>query len=156
MPTNYLRRRAPPPGGLAIPAGVAPGRVLIRLGDVALAVDLCDTPSARVLWQSLPLFGFAAPWGDCWHWEVPLAFGREPGARADGRTGAVYLWAEDARLLLPYGETPLSRPGEVRLPLPCNLLGHIIGAVDGLRRVRTGDKVSVERAPDRVGHEQRS
>ncbi|MDX2289494.1 MAG: cyclophilin-like family protein [Hyphomicrobiaceae bacterium] len=116
----------------------------LSVGRFTVFIDLADTQAGQLLGVALPLFSKAEPWGDCLHFEVPLRFGRDRTARLNGRLGDVYLWAEESRILLPFGMTPISHDGEVRLPAPCNVLGTLSDwAV--LRGVHPSDKVTLER-----------
>ncbi len=149
MPTNFLRRRA----AAAAPAG-APGPrsapaygalVSIHIGDVTIRVRLAPGRTGERLWAALPLFSTAEPWGDVVHFEIPVEIGRERGARVNAVAGEVYLWAEEDRILMPFGPTPISREGEIRLPRPCNVLGHALDDLAVLGGVKPGWKVSIVR-----------
>lgn len=151
MPTNLLRdrsranpdaansRRSPPP----------PARgeqiIRIRVGAVELRVRLIPGRTAERLMAALPLYSTAEPWGDVIHFALPVEIGRDRSARVNARPGEVYLWAEDDRILLPFGSTPISRQGEIRLPRPCNVLGECLDDLGALRTVRPSEKVSVLR-----------
>ena len=123
-------------------AGSAPGeRILsIAIGEVALRVRLHATRTAERLWLMLPLFSASEPWGDVVHFEIPVEIGRDRSARVNARPGEVYLWAEEDRIILPFGPTPLSRGDEIRLPWPCNVLGDSLDDLGILRSVRVGEK----------------
>ncbi len=155
MPTNYLRRgskappRSHPPPDRAqheVPPQGQAGSLGVRLtaGQVVVAIRLAQTEAVRALLAALPLFSKAEPWGECVHFEIPLRLGRDRTARRNGRLGEVYLWTEESRILLPFGPTPISRAGEVRLPAPCNVIGEIDDWA-ALKGVRPSDKVHLER-----------
>lgn len=148
MPTNILRKTgksSSEAAGARAPAGVA-REILIRAGRVAIMARLADTPTAARIWAALPLHSTAETWGESLHFEVPVPSGRERGARINGVAGEIYFWAEDARVLIVYGQTPISRRGEMRLPRPCNLLATTDDDITALRAVTPGEKVAVLRA----------
>jgi hypothetical protein len=152
MPTNLVRNRSARPqvssrGGQPTGSRV----VAVDVGRVSLRIGLLATPSAERLWMALPLFSVAETWGDSIHFGLPVECGRERGARLNGEIGQVYYWGEDNRLIIPFGPTPISRPGEMRLPRPCNVLAVTEDDVRALRVVTPGEKVSLHRAPDRGG-----
>lgn len=57
-----------------------------------------------------------------------------PFDRADGAPRFV---------LIAFGRTPISRPGEMRLPGPCNVWAKALDDVTPLKDVASGEKVSV-------------
>ena len=98
------------------------------------------------LWAALPLFSTAETWGDSLHFETPIETGRERGARLSGKIGEIYFWADDDRVLIVFGPTPISRPDEIRLPRPCNVLARTSDDVRALKVVTPGEKVSIRQA----------
>ncbi|MEO1205643.1 MAG: cyclophilin-like family protein [Pseudomonadota bacterium] len=153
MPTNLVRSRQTQSGrdlssavGRTRTSGAAGGHVIkLQVGKVILRVKLHDTRTAERLWMMLPLFSTSEPWGDVVHFRIPVEIGRDRSARVNARLGEVYLWAEEDRIILPFGPTPLSRGSEIRLPWPCNVLGDSLDDVDRLKTVKVGEKVSLTR-----------
>jgi len=145
MPTNILRARPKPAGSPDRGRAGDPGtrRILITAGRVQIRVVLRDTPTAERIWRALPLYTTAETWGDSVHFEVPVGTGRERGARLGVHAGEVCFWSEDHRVIIGFGRTPISRPGEIRLPSPCNLWADAIDDVAALKAVRPGEKVSM-------------
>lgn len=149
MPTNYLRSR-----NTAIRASSAPAqkrrggpRVIdITVGRTTLRAELLDTPGADRIWAALPLFATAETWGDSVHFEIPVRSGRERNARLQGEAGYIYLWSHEERILIPFGETPISRTGEIRLPSPCNVLARSLDDTTVLKCVTPGEKVTIKAA----------
>ncbi|MGE0856013.1 MAG: cyclophilin-like family protein, partial [Hyphomicrobiaceae bacterium] len=152
MPTNFLRTPTRPDASATRGAVRAAGEArLMRLtaGRVVIDVELADTASAALLWAALPLRSAAEPWGETLHFELPVRMGRDRGARINGRLGDVYYWPEQRRIMVPFGATPISRPGEIRLPQPLNVVGRLLGQPEALRAVRTGEMVALERMTGR-------
>lgn len=147
MPTEILRRRS---SGITAQAaakvptkGQKPRRIRIRIGRVSLEAELLDTPTADIIWAALPLHSSAETWGEAVKFEVPVESGRERGARVLAAPGDVHYVCEDDRIMIAYGRTAISRPGESRLPRPCNLWAKLIGDATLLKSVTPGEKVSV-------------
>lgn len=99
--------------------------------------------TADLIWRALPLHSTAETWGQSIHFEVPLKAGRDRSAKLNGVSGEIYFWVEDGRVLVPFGPTPISRPGECRLPSPANVWAYALDDVSALGRARPGGKVSL-------------
>jgi hypothetical protein len=147
MPTNILRHRAAPgrKPGRPVDAGQR-RRVVIEAGRAAIRAELLATPTADRIWAALPIFSTAETWGRAVHFETPVESGRERGARTLASPGDICFWVEDDRVLIVFGPTPISRPGEMRLPRPCNVWAKALDDVTLLKDVAPGEKVSVTAA----------
>ena len=157
MPTNLLRRkfdRAAPDtksAGLAsstasAPDDARPRHVRLTVGRHTLTLELHATRTADLIWRALPLFSIAETWGESIHFDTPLKTGRERTARLNVEPGDVCFWSEDDRVVLAWGPTPISRPGEVRLMRPCNVWARAIEDPAVLAAVTPGAKVTLERS----------
>lgn len=145
MPTNYLRRssKAPPFSVPRQDAQIAERTVELTIAGHKLVARLHATQSAAIIYQALPLYSNAETWGDCIHFEIPIPGGRDRTARINAEPGGLYYWAEENRILLTYGPTPISGNGPIRLPRPCNVIGHVDGDLSILRKVHPGQKVTL-------------
>jgi len=153
MPTNILRERnrnVSADNALQRRRAAKPQdrRILICAGSVKIRAQLLDTPTADRFWQALPLHSTAETWGQAIHFETPVESGRERNARLLAESGDIVFWVEDDRVVIAFGPTPISRPGELRLPRPCNLWARALDDVRVLKAVRPGEKVSVTPAED--------
>ncbi len=153
MPTNLLRDRSraiSPDKAKTRRRATQPKdrRILITAGRVKVRAQLLDTPTAERIWHALPLYSTAEPWGQSIHFKTPLESGRERNARQLATLGDIYFWVEDDRVIIAFGATPISRPGELRLPRPCNLWARALDDVGVLKAVRPGEKVSITSAQD--------
>jgi uncharacterized protein len=153
MPTNLLRDRnravgLDPARKRHLATSPKDRRIVIGAGRVKVRAQLLDTPTADRLWQALPLHSTAEVWGACIHFETHAESGRERNARQLAGPGEIFFWVEDDRVVIPFGPTPISRAGEVRLPRPCNLWARALDDVGVLKAVRPGERVSVTPATD--------
>lgn len=110
---------------------------------MAVRARLLATPTADRVWSTLPIYSTAETWGEAVHFETRVATGRETGARALVQPGEIALWSEEQRIIMAFGPTPLSRPGEIRLPLPCNVWAMALDDLSCLAEVRAGERAAV-------------
>lgn len=143
MPTNLMRKQPKPSRPAPTREGGPPRRVLIRAGRIAIRAELLATPTADRIWAALPLFSTAETWGQSINFETPVETGRDHTARQLASIGDICFWVEDDRVLIAFGPTPISRPGEIRLPRPCNIWAKALDDVTPLKDVASGEKVSV-------------
>jgi hypothetical protein len=142
-PTNILRDGNTRPSARNRRPRAAKREILIRAGTVAIRARLLDTPTADRIWSTLPIYSTAETWGRLVHFETPVETGREPGAAWTVGAGKIAFWAEEDRVVVGYGPTPLSRSGEIRLQAPCNIWAVALDDVAALASVRPGERVAV-------------
>lgn len=152
MPTNILRARhaavkKPAAAGDRSSQG-APRRVLITAGRAQIRAVLLDTPTADRLWAALPIFSTAETWGSSVHFETPVETGRERAARTLVTAGDICFWSSRSRVAIGFGPTPVSRPGEIRMPEPGNVWARAEDDVRILKVTRPGERVSLTAARD--------
>lgn len=144
MPTNLWRAKSKPDlRAQAAAAQGAPRMALLVAGAISIRLQLLDTATASVIWRALPIYSTAETWGECVHFELPLEAGRDRTAVINGCKQDVYFWADDDRVVVPFGPTPISGPNEIRLMRPCNRWAVALDDVSLLIDVWPGQKIGL-------------
>lgn len=144
MPTNILRKSSPRrTAARSERQATAPRIALLAVGQVSIRIELAETPTADLVWQSLPLHSTAETWGASIHFETPLEAGRDRTAKLNASPGEIYFWVEEDRIVIPFGRTPISRVGESRLQRPSNLWAKALDDVTALSAVTPGEKIAL-------------
>ena len=120
--------------------------ITITAGAVTLDADLNDSPTAKKIWQALPIEGAASTWGDEIYFEIPVQAAQEPDAREEVDVGELGYWPVGCAFCVFFGPTPASTSERPRAYSPVNVLGHVLGDATQFRAVRSGTKVQIERA----------
>jgi hypothetical protein len=121
-------------------------RIVISSGDVSLAAELNDGPTARQIWEALPIDGRANIWGEEVYFDIPVVADQEPDARAEVEVGELGYWPVGHAFCIFFGPTPASVDDRPRAASPVNILGRVLGDATQFRAVRSGDGVRLERA----------
>jgi len=116
-------------------------RIVITAGNVSLPAELNDSPTARQVWEALPIEGTANTWGDEIYFAIPVVAAEEPDARADVAVGELGYWPVGHAFCLFFGPTPASSGPAPRAYSPVNVLGRVLGDATRLRAVRAGTRV---------------
>lgn len=123
-----------------------PDRIIITAGLVALEAELNDGPTARAIWEALPITGRANTWGDEIYFTIPVQAAEEPDARADVKVGELGYWPVGSAFCIFFGPTPASDGPEPRAASPVNILGYVLGDATEFRQVGSGESVTLEKA----------
>jgi hypothetical protein len=118
----------------------------LEAGKVVVLVELLDTPTARALLSAAPFEARAQTWGEEVYFATPVSAKLEPDACQVVAPGTVCFWTEGNALALPYGRTPISSDERPKLANPCNVLGKVTGDPKELGKIRSGERIRVERA----------
>jgi len=122
--------------------------IVISAGNVSLPAELNDSPTARQVWEALPMEGTANTWGDEIYFAIPVVAAEEPDARADVAVGELGYWPVGHAFCIFFGPTPASTGQAPRAYSPVNILGHVLGDATRFRAVRAGTRVRLARAAD--------
>lgn len=127
---------------------MAARKLRILVGEVSVAAELFDTPTADAIWRAAPFEAQAMTWGEEVYFTIPVSVPREPGACAVVEAGELAFWPDGDAIAIGFGRTPISRGDEIRLASPCNLWGRAMDDVRRLKTVRAGAAIRVERAEE--------
>ncbi len=119
--------------------------IVIVSGTVELPARLVGTYTARIIAQALPLYLTAIFWGRLIELDVHIEAYREPDAVQLASLGQLLYSPERDDIVIPYGATPISRAGEIRLQAPANIWAQALEDVQVLREVHDGAKVTIAR-----------
>jgi hypothetical protein len=123
-------------------------KIIITAGDVSLEAELNDSPTARQVWEVLPVEGTANVWGEEIYFKIPVEASQASDAREDVEVGELGYWPTGRALCIFFGPTPVSTGERPRAYSPVNILGRVLGDAKQLRAVSQGTTVRVEIAPE--------
>ncbi|MBI2468961.1 MAG: hypothetical protein HYV62_14300 [Candidatus Rokubacteria bacterium] len=116
----------------------------ITAGSVSATASLDDSPTARAIWDALPIEAKAETWGDEIYFAIPVAL-KEDGAREVVELGDLGYWPPGRAFCIFFGPTPVSRGGEIRPASAVNVVGRVEGDPTVFRTVRAGTRLRLER-----------
>jgi len=119
--------------------------ILIALGDVRVEAALFDTPTARALYEALPIDSTVRTWGDEIYFEVPVYRELDETAREVVQGGDLGYWPSGLAFCIFFGRTPVSGPGEIRPASAVNVVGRVKGRTEVLKTVPPGISVRLSR-----------
>ncbi len=95
--------------------------------------------------NALPIESIAYRWGDEVYFSTPVQASEE-NPRETVDKGTIAFWPPGNALCIFWGPTPASRsPDEIRPASPVNVLGRVLGNPEVFDKVRSGEKIIVER-----------
>jgi len=116
-------------------------QITITAGNVSLPAELNDSPTARLIWDALPIEGRANRWGDEIYFEIPVKTGQEPDAREEVAVGELGYWPVGHAFCIFFGPTPVSTDERPRAYSPVNIVGRVLGDATLFRSVKSRTKV---------------
>jgi hypothetical protein len=123
-----------------------PARVIrITAGPVTTEARLDTSKTATAIWDALPIEAKAQTWGD----EVYFAIGLDADAespKAVVELGDLGYWPPGQAFCIFFGPTPASHGDEIRPASPVNVFGRVTGDARVFKAVRTGTRVTIDRA----------
>lgn len=122
-------------------------RIKITAGDVVAFTELNEMATAEAIWLALPLEAQANTWGDEIYFSIPVYL-EEENAQEIVEKGDLGYWPVGHAFCIFFGRTPVSRGDEIRPASPVNIFGRLEGDPTIFKRVRSGEKVLLERVEE--------
>ncbi len=114
-------------------------------GEVQAELSEENPKTTRAIWEALPIVARANTWGDEIYFSIPVDVGAEnPKEIVD--IGDLGYWPPGNAFCIFFGPTPASRGDEIRPASPVNVVGRVLGDPMVFKRVRSGERVTLERA----------
>ncbi len=117
--------------------------IVIQAGNLTLAAELNDSPSAEGIWKALPIEGRGRRWGDEIYFSIPVTMDLELEAHEDVAVGELGYWPPGNAFCIFFGPTPVSKGDHPRAYSPINILGKITGDATRFREVKDGELVTI-------------
>jgi uncharacterized protein len=121
-------------------------RILIKAGAVTAEGVLNDTPTAKAIWDALPLTGKANTWGDEIYFAIPVKQDLEPTAQEIVDLGDLGYWPSGRAFCIFFGPTPASTGNEIRPASAVNMIGRVEGDPTVFKQVKDGARVQIDPA----------
>lgn len=119
--------------------------ILIEAGEIVAEAELDDTPTARAVYEALPLEASAMTWGDEIYFEIPVVEDLDDTAREVVEMGDLGYWPTGRAFCIFFGPTPMSGPGEIRPASAVNMIGRVRGPADRFKGVGAGAVIRLSR-----------
>jgi uncharacterized protein len=120
-------------------------KIKITAGKVAAPAVLNDSPTARKIWDALPLEAKGDTWGDEIYFGIPVKAPLEKNSQEVVAVGDLGFWPPGHAFCIFFGPTPASRGNEVRPASAVNVVGRIEGDAKVFKKVPSGAQVRIEK-----------
>lgn len=120
-------------------------RILFQFGSLSIEAALNDSPTAKAIWESLPIESVVNLWGNEIYFETPVVASLEQSATTDIAKGHVCYWPRGRAICIFFGPTPLSKGEEIVPASPVNIIGEILGDPEELGNVEEREIVKITR-----------
>ena len=117
-----------------------------KIGEVEAELLEARSPeTVEAIWEALPFETRANTWGDEIYFSIPVSLGEE-NAHETVELGDLGYWPPGRGFCIFFGPTPISRGDEIRPADPVNVFGKVKGDPKVFKKVKSGDKIRIERA----------
>ena len=97
------------------------------------------------IWNALPMEARANRWGEEVYFSTGVKIGEEDSQEVV-QVGEIGYWPPGKAFCIFFGRTPASTDDKPRAASPVNVFGKVIGDLSGLKKVRDGDQITINKA----------
>ena len=119
--------------------------IRILAESVSLDAELNDTPTARAIYDALPLEASGNRWGEEIYFEIPVDEQLAPDATEEMKVGELGYWPPGKAFCIFFGRTPASSADEPIAASPVNRIGMVSDDATRLTDVPHGATVRIEK-----------
>ena len=120
-------------------------KIKIFTNEIEAVAELENIPTAKAIYNALPLDGAANRWGDEIYFVIPVRVDAEENATEVVEEGDLAYWPEGSCFCIFFGKTPASTEDEIKAASKVNVFGKIKGDSKIFKNVKNGDLVIVEK-----------
>ena len=121
-------------------------KIKINIGKMSMMADLNDSPTARKIFEVLPLTTSLNTWGDEIYFSIPINSSLDETSKEVVEIGDLGYWPPGSAFCIFFGMTPMSSPGKIMPASAVNVIGKILGDPQDFKMVMSESKVTVEPA----------
>jgi hypothetical protein len=122
-------------------------KIMIKSGQIQAEAELNNTKTAQAVWEALPIETCANLWGDEIYFAIPVKMGLENGQEVV-QIGDLGYWPSGTAFCIFFGETPVSRKGEIRPASAVTVLGKVTSDTAVFKKVSSGVKVLISKTDE--------
>ena len=117
-------------------------QIKIEFEKISIDADLNDSETANKIKKILPLSSSINTWGDEIYFSIDVDV-PEINSKEFVELGDLAYWPPGNAFCLFFGLTPASEGDDIRPASPVNIIGKILGDLEILKSVKSGEKVSI-------------
>jgi hypothetical protein len=117
-------------------------KIEIRTDKISVKAQLNESATAREIWNVLPVRDVVNTWGDEIYFKIPVQRELED-SREIVREGDLGYWPPGHAFCVFFGQTPISRSGEIRPASPVCVIGNVLDNIEILEEISSGDEIVV-------------
>ena len=117
-------------------------QIKIEFEKISIEADLNDSETANRIKKILPVSSSVNTWGDEIYFSIDV-HATEINSKEVVELGDLGYWPPGNAFCLFFGSTPASEGDDIRPASPVNVIGKIIGDLNILKSVKSGEMVSI-------------
>ena len=118
-------------------------QIKIEFENTSIDAVLNNSETADKIKKILPLSNSVSTWGDEIYFSIDLIDG-ENDSKEVVELGDLGYWPPGNAFCLFFGLTPASEGDKIMPASPVNVIGKILGDLEILKSIKSGDKVSIK------------
>lgn len=121
-----------------------PKAIQITAGQIQVAAELNDSPTAKSIVDALPINARGSRWGGEIYFSIPVEVELEADSRDVLEAGELGYWPTGCAFCIFFGPTPASQANEIRAASVVNVIGIVKSDLSQLWNVPDRADVLIE------------
>jgi len=118
--------------------------IRLNFKDYSIEARLHDTPTAKAIYDALPISSQVNTWGDEIYFHVPVRADLEEGSKSEVSIGDLAYWPSMPAFCIFFGPTPASSGSQPVAASAVNVFGTLIETeTEKLQSIRDGEIIEI-------------
>ncbi len=122
-------------------------KIMIKTGQIQIEAEFNNTKTAEAIWEALPIERQANLWGDEIYFAIPVKMELEKGQEVV-QIGDLGYWPPGTAFCIFFGETPVSRKGEIRPASAVTVFGKVSSDTTVFKKVSSGAEILISKTKE--------
>ena len=120
--------------------------IIIKAGDLEVKATLNDSKSAKEVYGKLPIASRVSTWGEEIYFNIPVMADIEQDySKEVVELGDLGYWPQGPAFCIFFGQTPISKPGQIKPATAVNVIGKVAGDSKVFKKIKDGETITVEK-----------
>jgi len=120
--------------------------IIIKAGNLKAPAELNNSETANQIYKKLPIESRVSTWGEEIYFNIPVMADLEGSFAKDiVELGDLGYWPQGSAFCIFFGQTPVSKQGEIRPATAVNVIGKVSSDLEAFKKIQEGETITIEK-----------
>ncbi|MFH1655967.1 MAG: cyclophilin-like fold protein [Candidatus Omnitrophota bacterium] len=120
--------------------------ITIKVGKLKVRAGLNDSKTGDEIYNKLPIESRVNTWGEEIYFDISVMADLEDTyAKEIVELGDLGYWPQGPAFCIFFGQTPVSKPGQIRSATAVNVIGKVSSDLEAFKKIKDGETITLSK-----------